>query len=137
MLHHACLIKGWLLDKDPPKAVTEALEAIIAEQTEREAVAIHGDRFEMEIVPFPEPTKADVSSLEIRNPLTTEPDRTPAEQSKSVRNGGEWTPERRAAAAERMRKAREAKAAKRTRVASPGEAHAPLSGQTAGARQTW
>jgi outer membrane biosynthesis protein TonB len=29
MLHHAYLIKGWLLDKDPPAAVTEALEAII------------------------------------------------------------------------------------------------------------
>ena len=128
-LHHAYLIKGWLLDKDPPKQVIEALEAIIASKHPSESVTHSGNPFGVTIVPLarkPEPI-----------PLEDAESTSVTEQPKPHRKHN-WSPERRAAAAERMRIRQANGSLRKKQVSPPGEAYAPLPAEAVGAaRQTW
>lgn len=114
MLHHAYLIKGWLLDKDPPKAVSEALEAIIAGVAETVAHVARIQRIDSEIEVLTAKTEALTPQHPKENLPVSEPQEAPKQTNPTPplqRKG--WTPERKAAQAEIMRKAREAKAAKK------------------------
>lgn len=129
MLHHAYLIKGWLLDKDPPAAVTQALEAIIAAN---ERVVISGEPSGAKMVRL----AVDSESEPLLSPALTPVSRAKLDEPAKGRG---WTPERRAEAAGRMRQ-RQANGGIRRgtkKDKSPGESSAPLPNQAAGARPTW
>lgn len=90
-VNHAYLIKGWLLDKDPPKAVSEAMEAVIKALQQQEPVVHSGEPLDVKIALLaaaPEP--------EAQQPEAPKPPRKCA-----------WSPEQRKAASDRM-KARQA-----------------------------
>jgi hypothetical protein len=92
-LHHAYLLKGWMLDKNPPKEVTEAVEAIMGA-----------------LVSPPAPDRISGAPVEIELPelANSSSEAEPAQAAalptpEKPRRQSNMSPEARAAAAERMR----------------------------------
>lgn len=99
---NAYLVKGFLLAQSAPKPIMDAIEALIG-TLPTESVACKPESLVSE--PVGRPT---VEPMNAPPPEDLEP---PAPETKKKR---EWSPEAKAAAAERMRKAREAKSARKT-----------------------
>ena len=107
-INQAYLIKGWLLGEHPPKEVMEAIDAVIAGlSANTPCVEIHL------------PESSAIPSVEV-----IERDEPTDEQPKPEKKRREWSPEARAAAAERLRARQAAGLMKRKEPAEPGEAQA-------------
>lgn len=101
MLHHAYLIKGWLLDKDPPKEVAEALQAIIKGIGSAEPVAIRGNPVELQIVPQVHREEAEAAKPEHSEATAAALDPAVTDEPKPRRKHN-MSPEAREAARQRM-----------------------------------
>jgi hypothetical protein len=129
-LHHAYLIKGWLLDKDPPAAVTEALEAIIAGHGRREEVTITGKPLDIRIGPLSQQTEEEPAQAEI--------DKTEGNTPRKAGRPRNISPEVREAARQRMIAMQAAKKLNREGGPPSGEAQAsPSVGASGATRQAW
>jgi hypothetical protein len=121
-LNQAYLLKGWLLDKNPPTEVIEALEAVIAElgRVPQPVVTIAGPAISsLRLPPLREPEPRAEGSPESRGDL---PDQNapgadcvddhgsePTAPPKKKRKYPELTAEQKAAVAQRLKAGREAK----------------------------
>ncbi|MCE9565811.1 MAG: hypothetical protein K8U57_27620 [Planctomycetes bacterium] len=119
-LNQAFLIKGWLLGEHPPKEVLEAIESVIEGLSQPPAViAPMSVRVEP---PLEDPTE-DLATPDFRTcpPMQSilHPDDTPAPKTRR-----EWSPEARAAAADRMRARQAAGLMTKKEPAQPGGAPA-------------
>lgn len=118
-LHHAYLLRGWLLDKNPPQEISEAVEAIMAvlESSVAPDRIITGDPARIAIrIEQPELANA-ISEVESAKAEETATPEKPRRQSN-------MSAEARAAAAERMRAYQAKKKAERE-AASHGKQPAP------------
>ena len=121
-LHLAYLIKGWLLDKQPPEAVTEALEMIIA------ALTMPSDPLPLtlpQVVPATPPhSVAPTEMISRQDPIFEPSEPAPvAGEVSAAKKKRAWSEEARAAAAERMR-ARQAAGQMKGRKDAPDAGHA-------------
>lgn len=112
----AYLLKGWLLAERAPAEVMEAVESVIKclKATQPDAVE---DRLEISPLAVTPVEPADTPDKPARD--------DPTEQPPPPKKKHNWSPEARAAAAERMRKMQEAGLLKRKALVEPGEAEAP------------
>ncbi|MBP3955430.1 hypothetical protein J8F10_09065 [Gemmata sp. G18] len=112
-LHHAFVLKGWSLDKNPPSEVKAAVEAII-EVLGQEAVTVVSTVVQLPPLPdsvesseTPCQPEADEPEAVAADPADDEPEPTPvaSEPARDVqpRKKRNFSPEARAAASERMR----------------------------------
>ena len=114
-IYNAYLIKGYLIDKKAPKRIMEALDTLIGtlHSSEGKPSQVCGTDSPPDLSPRP----PDEEEEEPRPPEAPRPEehtaRSNDQPASPINKKREWTPEARAAAAERMKKAREARAAKK------------------------
>lgn len=113
-INKANMIKGFLLAKESPRIILEAIDEIIKAMP-------------TQTISGPKDFNLPDFVTEIEQKLAVVPPRMEEEPSApEPKKKRKWSPEAKAAAAERMRKAREAKLSRKTSEATTGDTYRPV-----------